>query len=182
MNKTANQTISSYRDAIKRIYKHKMLIYGTFVFGYDHDTDEIFQKTLDFAIKNHLAVTNFNPLIPMPGTAVYRRLKEENRLLYETWWLSDTYRYGETAYLPKGMTPEQLRDGCLTIRTKFYSIPCILKRLFSSPIHFIPWNLLVFLLTNFISRKEIRSKQGQLLGGLLNETDVNQTQHRTTRA
>lgn len=181
MNKTANQTISSYRDAIKRIYKHKMLIYGTFVFGYDHDTVEIFQKTLDFAIKNHLAVTNFNPLIPMPGTAVYRRLKEENRLLYETWWLSDTYRYGETAYLPKGMTPEQLRDGCLTIRTKFYSIPCILKRLFSSPIHFIPWNLLVFLLTNFISRKEIRSKQGQLLGGLLNETDVNQTQHRTTR-
>lgn len=42
MNKTANKSITSYDDIIKRIYKHNILIYGTFVFGYDNDNTEVF--------------------------------------------------------------------------------------------------------------------------------------------
>ena len=172
MNKTANKSITNYDDVIKRIYSHKLLIYGTFVFGYDNDDVEIFNRTFDFAVKNHLAVTNFNPLIPMPGTKVYKRMKSENRLTYKKWWLSDKYRYGETTYMPKNMTSHQLRDNCLDIRKKFYSFPCIIKRLFSNSVNFIPWNFIVFILVNFISHKEILTKQGQILGGVLNETDV----------
>lgn len=172
MNKTANKSITNYNDIIKRIYKHNILIYGTFVFGYDNDNTEIFEKTLEFAVKNRLAVTNFNPLIPMPGTMVYKRMEDEKRLLYKKWWLSDRYRYGETAYIPLNMTPEELQRGCLEIRTEFYSVRCILKRLFANPVNFIPWNFIVFLLANFISRKEILTKQGQILGGILNENDV----------
>ena len=70
------------------------------------------------------------------------------------------------------MTPEQLSEGCLKMRTYFYSVGCILKRLFANPINFLPMNFVIFILANFISRKEIRCKQGQLLGGILNETDV----------
>ena len=58
------------------------------------------------------------------------------------------------------------------MRTDFYSIRCIMRRLFSNPANFSPLNLFVFVLANFISRKEIQKKQGQLLGGLLNEADV----------
>ncbi len=172
MNKKANQSFPDYDGVVRRIYKYGLLIYGTFVFGYDRDTPEIFEKTLEFSVRNRLAVTNFNPLIPMPGTGVYRRLEAENRLIYKKWWLSDRYRYGETAFIPANMTPAELRDGCLRIRTGFYSIGCIIKRLFSNPAHLIPWNFFVFIMANLISRKEIRAKQGQLLGGLLNETDV----------
>ena len=172
MNKTANKSVTNYDDVIKRIYKHNILIYGTFVFGYDNDSSDIFEKTLEFAVKNHLAVTNFNPLIPMPGTMVYKRMEDEKRLIYKKWWLSDKYRYGETAYIPLNMTPEELQRGCVKIRTEFYSVRCIMKRLFANPVNFIPWNFIVFLLANFISRKEILSKQGRILGGILNETDV----------
>lgn len=172
MNKTANKSVTNYDDVIKKIYKHHILIYGTFVFGYDNDSTDIFEKTLEFAVKNHLAVTNFNPLIPMPGTMVYKRMEDEKRLIYKKWWLSDKYRYSETAYIPLNMTPKELQMGCLKIRTKFYSVGCIMKRLFANPVNFIPWNFIVFLLANFISRKEILTKQGQILGGILNETDV----------
>ncbi|MBQ8148227.1 MAG: B12-binding domain-containing radical SAM protein [Lachnospiraceae bacterium] len=172
MKKSANKAAGNYDEVIQRIYRHKMLIYGTFVFGYDHDDKEVFDKTFEFAVRNHLAVTNFNPLIPMPGTPVYDRMEQEGRLLYKKWWLSDRYRYGETAYQPRNMTPEELRDGCLRIRTQFYSPKCVLKRFFANPIHFLPWNFVVFLLVNVISRKEIHAKQGQMLGGILNETDV----------
>lgn len=172
MKKSANKAAGDYDEVIQRIYRHKMLIYGTFVFGYDNDDKGVFDETFAFAVRNHLAVTNFNPLIPMPGTPVYDRMEQEGRLLYKKWWLSDQYRYGETAYRPKHMTPEELRDGCLRIRTRFYSPGCILKRFFANPIHLLPWNFVVFLLVNVISAKEIHAKQGQMLGGILNETDV----------
>lgn len=171
MNKSAN-IAADYGEIIQNVYRNKLLIYGTFVLGYDSDGADVFGKTLDFAVKNRLAVTNFNPLIPMPGTPVYRRLEQENRLLYKKWWLSDNYRYGETAFVPAGMTGEELCRGCLKIRTDFYSVGCIIKRLFANPINFLPWNFLVFILANFISRREIRRKQGQILGGILNEANA----------
>lgn len=171
MHKAAN-TAADYEDIIQRIYRHKLLIYGTFVLGCDGDSVDVFQKTYDFAVRNHMAVTNFNPLIPMPGTGVYERMEQEGRLLYRKWWLSDQYRYGETAYQPKHMTPLQLQEGCLKMRTDYYSMGCIFKRLFANPIHLRPMNLVVFLLANLISRREIHKKQGQLLGGILNASDV----------
>ena len=171
MHKAANTT-ADYEEVIRRIYRHRLLIYGTFVLGCDNDNPDVFGKTYEFAVRNKMAVTNFNPLIPMPGTGIYQRMEKDHRLLYKKWWLSDYYHYGETAFLPKNMTPKQLCDGCLTMRTDFYSVGCILKRLFANPINFLPMNFLVFILANFISRREIQKKQGQLLGGILNETDV----------
>lgn len=172
MNKSANRTASDYEEIIQRIYRHKMLIYGTFVLGCDGDGRDVFERTFTFAMKNKLAVTNFNPLIPMPGTPVYRRMEREGRLRYHKWWLSSRYRYGETAFEPAQMTPEELRDGCYQMRRRFYSVGSILKRLFANPIHFIPWNFIVFVLVNVISKREIRSKQGQILGGIWNEADT----------
>ena len=174
MRKSANSA-ADYEKLIRQIHRHGMMIYGTFVLGCDGDKLDVFKKTYDFAVKNNLAVTNFNPLIPMPGTEVYRRMEQEGRLLYKKWWLSDRYRYGDTAFIPKNMTPDELRDGCLKMRTDFYSVRCIIKRLFGNPHNLKPYNLAVFLAVNLISRREIRKKQGQLLGGILNETDVDQT-------
>lgn len=171
MHKSANAA-ADYSEVIRRVYGHGLLIYGTFVLGCDGDFPDVFRKTYEFAVKNKMSVTNFNPLIPMPGTGVYERMEKEGRLRYKKWWLSDKYRYGETAFLPKNMSPEELQNGCLKMRTDFYSVGCILKRLFSNRANFIPINFLVFVLANFISRKEIHKKQGQLLGGILNETDV----------
>lgn len=175
INKAANHGAADYDAIIQNIYRHHILVYGTFVLGCDGDHRDIFQRTFEFAVRNRLSVTNFNSLIPMPGTPVYGRMQEEHRLLYKKWWLSDRYRYGDTAFVPKNMTADELRDGCYRIRAKFYSIPCILKRLCSNPVHFRPWNLLVFLLANMISRREIHKKQGQILGGILNETNADQT-------
>ena len=179
MNKKAN-AVSDYEEVLCRLRRHRLLVYATFVLGCDGDHKDIFARTLSFAVRNKIAVTNFNPLIPMPGTRVYQRMEEEGRLLYRKWWLSDSYRYGDTAFMPKHMSPKELRDGCLHIRTQFYSPRCIIKRLFASPANFLPLHFFVFVMANLISRREIRRKQGQLLGGILHETDADQTQYRQT--
>lgn len=171
MNKKANVS-ADYAEIIRRIRKHRLLVYGTFVLGCDSDTTDVFEKTFEFAVKNRIAITNFNPLIPMPGTSLYKKMEAEGRLLYKKWWLSDSYRYGETAFMPKHMTPEQLRDGCLKMRMDFYSAKSVIRRLFSSPVNFLPLNFFVFILANVISHREILQKQGQMLGGYLYEADA----------
>ena len=171
MHKAANLA-SDYDALIQNIYRHGLLLYGTFVLGCDGDRADVFEKTYEFAVRNKIAVTNFNPLIPMPGTEVYERMEREGRLRYRKWWLSDKYRYGETAFVPKHMTPEDLQNGCLKMRTDFYSLRCIFKRLFGNKYNFLPLNLFVFMAANLISGKEIKKKQGQMLGGVLGEADA----------
>ena len=103
---------SDYETAIKKIHSHGIMIYGTFIFGYDGDTKESFDRTLEFTIKNKLSMANFNPLMVMPGTMLYDRMEKENRLIYKKWWIDESYKYGDTMFLPKNMTPQELKEGC----------------------------------------------------------------------
>lgn len=178
MNKVANIRIQKYEDAIRNIYKHSLMIYATFVLGYDHDTRKSIDTTLKFAMDHNFAVANFNPLIPMPGTRLYDRLEKENKLIYPKWWLEKGYKYGDTAYYPVSMSPNELRDGCKNARYEFNSYKNILKRLFRNRVHLSPFHMFVFLVLNIVSRKEIHRKQGKVLGGGKNENNIDQTQYR----
>ena len=166
MNKAANIRVRKYEDAIRNIYKHKLMIYATFVLGYDYDTAQSIEATLQFAMDNHFAVANFNPLIPMPGTRLYERLEKEGKLIYPKWWLEDGYKYGDTAYYPVSMTPDELREGCRSARYAFNTYKNIILRLFRNKVHWNPVHVLVFLVLNIVSRKEIHRKQGKALGGM----------------
>ena len=165
MNKVANLNIKYYEKAIKNIYKYNLMIYGTFVLGYDYDTKEDIEKTMKFALDNNLTLDNFNPLIPMPGTRLYKRLEENNKLIYDKWWLEKSYCYGDTAFYPESMTPDELKDGCREARFKYNTYFNIFKRLIRNRAHLKPFNMFVYLVLNIISRKEIHRKQGKVLGG-----------------
>lgn len=154
-----------YEESIRIFRDMGIMVYGTFVFGYDHDTPEIFDETVDFALRSKLFLANFNPLMAMPGTPLYRRLKKENRLTYEKWWLAEGFRYGEAMFYPKGMTPDQLTEGCLKARKDFYSHSSILRRLLDSKANGRGLRRLkIYLSANYISKKEIMQKQGKRLG------------------
>lgn len=165
MNKVANLQIQKYEAAIRNIYRHKLMIYATFVLGYDYDTRESIDATLKFATDNNFAAANFNPLIPMPGTKLYDRLEAQSKLIFPKWWLEPGYKYGDTVYYPENMTPQDLKEGCKSARFRFNTYPNIFKRLFCSGAWANPINALVFLALNIISRKEIHRKQGKVLGG-----------------
>ncbi|HEY9766652.1 MAG TPA: radical SAM protein, partial [Chroococcales cyanobacterium] len=91
-----------YLSAIEALRKRGIMIYGTFVLGYDYDTPDSFLTTFFFAQKNKFFLANFNPLMTMPGTRLFKRLKEEGRLIHEQWWLDPDYRYGQAMFRPEG--------------------------------------------------------------------------------
>ena len=174
MKKRWNLKWTDYATAIAVLRDAGILVYGTFILGYDHDTPEAFDVTLDFALRHKLFLANFNPLTPTPGTPLYDRLRREGRLLYDRWWLDPRYRYGEATFRPRGMSAEELTCGCYRARTAFYSYASIGRRLIGRRGNLqtrraggVPWDTVpaaVYLLSNLVSKQEIRSKQGRRLG------------------
>ncbi len=165
MRKRWNLKWGDYATAIGVLRDAGILVYGTFILGYDRDTPDAFDVTLDFALRQKLFLANFNPLTPTPGTPLYERLEKQGRLLYDRWWLDSRYRYGEATFRPRGMSAGELTRGCYRARSTFYRYSSIGRRLLgrgggSSS----PFAATVYLLSNLVSRREIHSKQGRPLG------------------
>jgi hypothetical protein len=80
--------------------------------------------------------------MPFPGTSLYQRLEQENRLRYEKWWLDETYKFNMIPFQPKNLTPERLQQLCLHSRQRFFQFGNVFKRSFdpvnSSPLHLWP--------------------------------------------
>jgi radical SAM superfamily enzyme YgiQ (UPF0313 family) len=167
MNKGWNLNKIKYSEAISLFRGHGIMVYGTFIFGYDHDTPGSFEPTVEFAINNKLFLANFNPLYPMPGTALYERLSLEDRLEFKKWWLHPDFYYGKTMFRPVSLTPEELEEGCFSCKKKFNSLFSIFRRLMDLKSNAASIKkLILFLAVNFINRREIHRKQHQKLGQL----------------
>ncbi|MBI4576139.1 MAG: B12-binding domain-containing radical SAM protein [Planctomycetes bacterium] len=165
MGKAWNRSRGSYEEVVAAFRDHGIMVYGTFVFGYDRDTPEAFEATLDFALRSRLFLANFNPLTPTPGTRLYERLRAEGRLIRDPWWLHPDYRYGDALFHPRGMSARELEEGCYRARTAFYRHSGIARRALDVRANLRGLgNATTFLAANLISRREIHRKQGMALG------------------
>jgi radical SAM superfamily enzyme YgiQ (UPF0313 family) len=164
MHKSWNAVSGSYERVVHALHSRNIGIYGTFVFGYDADTKDSMQRTLDFALESRLEIANFNPLTPTPGSALYDRLRGEGRLLRPQWWLEPGYRYGEAIFHPRGMRPEELEEGVFEAKRRFYSWGSIGARVLGAYADFSIFRASMTAIANVISRREIYKKQRRALG------------------
>lgn len=164
MNKRFNLMKGGPAAALERFRAHGLRIYGTFIFGYDHDTPASFRQSLDFARDQGLFIAAFNHITPFPGTPLYTRLEAEGRLLYDAWWLDPRYRYGEVPFTPRGMDPGELAEHCIRARREFYGWPSILKRAAKPVNRRDPWMLTNFLAINAMHQVDVSGRNGLPLG------------------
>ncbi len=165
MRKAWNLKYHDYQTSIKVFQDAGIMIYGTFVFGYDHDTATSFDEAVGIAIRNKFYLANFNPLTPTPGADLYRQVEQENRLIYKRWWLDNNFRYGHATFHPRGMTADELTAGCLRARLQFNTWSSLWRRALAPRTNLrSPFRLGVYLLSNLISKREILSKQDRRLG------------------
>jgi radical SAM superfamily enzyme YgiQ (UPF0313 family) len=165
MNKAWTLRHQSVSSAIRRFHDRGIMVYGSFIFGYDEDTPDTIARTVDVAVDARLFLANISPLTPMPGSRLYQRLESEGRLLFDRWWLDPRYSYGDVVYRPRHMDADQLRDRCRDARKAFYAYGSIARRLSDVSVNArTPSHLGLFLAANLISRREIASKLGRHLG------------------
>ena len=162
MRKRFNTMRGGFRGALDNLRRHGIFVYGTFIFGYEHDTSSSFDEAVDFAIEEGMYIAAFNHLTPFPGTPLYKRLQGERRLRFESWWLDPEYRYNELPFHPKSLSPAQVTDGCVAARRRFYAWRSIARR---SARHwrdaFVFRN---YFLVNAMHRREISQRDGYPLG------------------
>ena len=163
MNKAFNTMGGGFEVALANLRRHKIRLYPTFIFGYDHDTAASFQATVDFAKRHRFYIAAFNHLTPFPGTPLYKRLQQEGKLRYEAWWLDPAYRYNTLPFRPRGMAPEDVQAGCVQARASFYSWPSILRR-WIDPVNRQLGMAFGFLMINRMFRAEVRQRDGYPLG------------------
>lgn len=122
-NKQHNKA-SEYSEAIKRLQDYGIMINASFVFGMDGDDLTVFDRTVDWAVEQGLETATFHILTPYPGTALHKRMVDENRIISHDTELYDTRH---AVFQPARMTPEQLEAGYHRAYTNFYRWESILK-------------------------------------------------------
>jgi radical SAM superfamily enzyme YgiQ (UPF0313 family) len=164
MNKDFNMMKGGFEQALANLRRYKIRLYITFVFGYDGDTEDSFEETLQFAKKHRFFVAAFNHLVPFPGTPVYKRMEEEGRLLYDKWWLDDNYGFFMVPFQPKHMTPERLERGCVEARKAYYRWHSIWQRGLDPVNRGSPLTWLAYYWINYLLRREVGQRHRYPLG------------------
>ncbi|HUW34721.1 MAG TPA: radical SAM protein [Planctomycetota bacterium] len=131
--RSANKPVNlatDYTEAIRRFHDAGIMINASFVFGFDHDGPDVFDRTLDFAITNKLETATFHVLTPFPGTRTFDRMQAEGRLLHRDWRFYDAHH---AVFRPARLTPEQLEEGQRRAYREFYSCRSIAARSLGMP-------------------------------------------------
>jgi len=165
MQKEFNTMKGGYEQALANLRRYRIRLYPTFVLGYDEDTPETLQQTLEFTLRHRFYLAAFNHLTPFPGTPLYQRLESEGRLLFERWWLDPRYRYGMVPFHSRGLPAEEIEKLCLAARKTFYSLPWALRRSLDFQVNsrsFFSW--LTFFTANLMMRREVLHRQLLPLG------------------
>lgn len=83
---------------IKKIHNNGIEIYGGFIVGFDHDDETIFDTQFKFIQEAGILVATIGLLNALPGTKLYYRLKDENRLIKDS---SGNNMDSSTNFIPK---------------------------------------------------------------------------------
>ena len=139
-----------FSSLCQKLHENGIGIIGSFIFGLDSDTPNIFKETVNFAKKNKIEAALFTKLTPLPGTRLFDEMKKADRLIYKESDYPNAWRYydGEhTVFIPKGLSIKELDKGYKWAYKEFYGsritppFLTIIRRCFKFPKLYIPLNL-----------------------------------------
>ncbi|MCL4313670.1 MAG: B12-binding domain-containing radical SAM protein [Actinobacteria bacterium] len=117
-------TVADSRAAVNYYHEHGIGVHGMFVVGLDTDTSEAPARTVDFAKEIGIDTIQLMIVTPIPGTHLWKRAVEEDRLLDADWSLFDGHH---VVMKPKQMSPLELQLNTLAAMKRFYSWGSIIE-------------------------------------------------------
>ena len=106
-----------YKAVADRLHALGIMINGSFVFGMDDDDEDVFQRTVDWAIDHGITTATFHIQTPYPGTRLHARMMQEGRIVTHDWNLYDTRH---VVYRPAKLKAEALKTGYDWAYREFY--------------------------------------------------------------
>jgi radical SAM superfamily enzyme YgiQ (UPF0313 family) len=131
-----------YARRVEILHRFGIQVNGSFVFGFDHDGPDVFDRTVEWIEATRLENATFHILTPYPGTPLFRDLAHEGRLLHRNWDLYDT---AHAVFRPKLMTAEELESGYEHAYRRLFSLSSIWRRRPYQPAAIPPYLAMSFL-------------------------------------
>jgi len=119
--------------SVQRIQRHKILVVGSFIIGLDIDEPGIGQRIAEVAGQYGVDTLNTLFLTPLPGTRLWDQMKSEERItlnMFPEDWKYYTLTFPVARY--KHFSREGIIQEMISCNQRFYSLPCILRRVWSS--------------------------------------------------
>jgi radical SAM superfamily enzyme YgiQ (UPF0313 family) len=152
MGKNFNRPEHFHR-LIRKIKSYGMIVWGSFVLGFDRDDEGSIRHTIEMARTSKLDFACFNFLTPLPGTEVYQQLVREKRLNNRNW---ADYNMANLVFEPTRMSGETLEREMRNAWLDFYSLKAICKRLGFRWKKFHPFIWLINLALFYYTHKKIK--------------------------
>jgi len=124
--KKSLKSIEETEEAIKIIQDNGIAFHPSIILGFDTDTKAIFDDTLEFLATTKLPTLALHVLTPYPGTRIYRRFKDQGRIISHDW---SHYDHHTVVFQPKNMTPRELAEGHYYVQSEFYSFSSIVRHI-----------------------------------------------------
>ncbi len=106
-------------------------IMGAFIFGIESDTEQSLNHTIDFSRDCGIALAQYVPMTPLPGTVDFLMMRKDRKPLklkqrdYD-YWLDPNHP--RILYHHPNLKEEQILDGVERAWREFYSVSSTLKR------------------------------------------------------
>lgn len=110
--------VDSYLSAIRKIQDHGIRVNGCFILGLDSTGPESFDDIWQFIQQSGLYDIQITVQTAFPGTPLYTRLKQEDRILRdEAWELCTLF---DVNFQPRKMSVSQLEAGLRSLARRVY--------------------------------------------------------------
>lgn len=106
-------------DAVEAIQSAGVAVLGCFFVGCDGETRQTMDRLADFILASPLADVQLTLQTPFPGTALYRRLQRQGRLLPDRGW--SHFTLFDVTYRPDPMSVAELEEAFRQLMTRVFS-------------------------------------------------------------
>lgn len=113
----ASKDLDELEQAIRKIMKAGIIFHASMIFGFDTDTKESIDETVNFLYKNKVSSVSFCVLTPFPGTKTHEEMSSAGRLITDDW---KHYNNRTTVFKPKNISSLELQTEYMAAKRKFY--------------------------------------------------------------
>ncbi|MCX6245557.1 MAG: radical SAM protein [Bacteroidetes bacterium] len=121
----------SYETVIKKMHRHGIGILATLIFGMDSDRKEDFMARGEFINKSTLDAYQCTILTPLPGTTLFDRLKEQNRIVLNNYpddWKH--YHFIKATHVTPNMSQDEIESTMHEVWLNLYNKETMRRKMF----------------------------------------------------
>jgi radical SAM superfamily enzyme YgiQ (UPF0313 family) len=114
--------VDSYKKVFRKIHKYGISVIAGFIFGWDSDTEETIRHRVEYIRHCNADSIQSTILTPLPGTRLYKKMDEDNRIVLKNYpedW--KYYGYEDVVYRPMLMEREELKKIMIKSRYQIYN-------------------------------------------------------------